>query len=138
MQTDLGNGVREFADRGRTLVETLLQPEDGVFERSKLFLDLLGSGEEVSLEFNSSILPALRPGWSRDYFLYADGFAKDMDFYSAYSSTVEPLPFHGMGPYTYGMTQSYPSDPAHLEYRLQWNSRYASDRSRMSYRLNFP
>ena len=108
-----------------------------VSERDDRFV-VIGSGEEVSLEFNSSILPALRPGWSRDYFLYADGFAKDMDFYSAYSSTVEPLPFHGMGPYTYGMTQSYPSDPAHLEYRLQWNSRYASDRSRMSYRLNFP
>ena len=47
---------------------------------------IIGSGDEVALEFDAEGLPSLRPGWTRDYFLYADGFAKDMDFYSAYSS----------------------------------------------------
>ena len=41
-------------------------------------------------------LDALLEGWARDYFFYADGFAKDMDFYAAHGYTVEPLPFHAM------------------------------------------
>jgi hypothetical protein len=104
-----------------------------VTEKDDRFV-ILGSGDEVSLEFDPSALPGVRPGWSRDYFLYADGFAKDMDFYSAYSSTVEPLPFHGMGPYTYGMPMGYPSSLAHLEYRLGANTRYVSGNAPTSYR----
>ena len=104
-----------------------------VSEKDDRFV-ILGSGDEVSLEFNPSTLPAVKSGWSRDYFLYADGFAKDMDFYSAYSATVEPLPFHGMGPYTYGMEARYPDDPKHLEYRLRTNTRYVSGGEATSYR----
>src|SRR6185369_16651452 len=103
-----------------------------VSEKDDRFV-ILGSGDEVSLEFNPSTLPAVKSGWSRDYFLYADGFAKDMDFYSAYSATVEPLPFHGMGPYTYGMEARYPDDPKHLEYRLRTNTRYVSGGEATSY-----
>jgi len=105
-----------------------------VTEKDDRFV-IIGSGEEVSLEFDPSTLPALRPGSARDYFLYADGFAKDMDFYSAYSATVEPLPYHGMGPYTYGAIPAYSSDPAHLLYRLTSNTRYVSGSSATSYRL---
>jgi Flp pilus assembly protein TadD len=107
-----------------------------VTEKDDRFV-IIGSGEEVSLEFDPSTLPALRPGWSRDYFLYADGFAKDMDFYSAYSATVEPLPFHGMGPYTYGMRTSYPADRGRLEYRLGTNTRYVSGAAGNSYRMQY-
>ena len=60
---------------------------------------ILGSGEEVTLEFDSTALPPVLPGWTRDYFFFADGFAKDMDFYEARAETVEPLPFHEMGRY---------------------------------------
>jgi tetratricopeptide (TPR) repeat protein len=98
---------------------------------------ILGSGDEVSLEFDPSRLPGVRPGWSRDYFLYADGFAKDMDFYSAYSSTVEPLPFHGMGPYTYEKTPQFPTDALRLDYRLNSNTRYVSGAGGASYRLKY-
>ena len=31
-----------------------------------------------------------------------------MDLYSAYPDTVEPLPFHSMSNYTYGMNEKYP------------------------------
>jgi hypothetical protein len=79
----------------------------------------------------------VRPGWTRDYFLYADGFAKDMDFYSAYSATVEPLPFHAMGPYTYGKPLDFPGGQVHLEYRLHSNTRYVGGDRNTSYRLRY-
>ena len=31
--------------------------------------------------------------------LHADGYCKDMDLYTAFPDTVEPLPFHGMSYY---------------------------------------
>jgi hypothetical protein len=111
-------------------VMELLQSADDRFA-------ILGSGEEVALEFDSSTLPTLRPGWSRDYFLYADGFAKDMDSYSAYFETVEPLPFHAMGKYPYGPEIRYPDGASHLAYRLGANTRYVSDAAPASFRFQY-
>jgi tetratricopeptide (TPR) repeat protein len=97
---------------------------------------IIASGDEVSLEFDPSSLAPLRPGWSRDYFLYADGFAKDMDFYESLSDTVEPLPFHSMPGYPYGVGTTYPSSPEYLRYRLTYNTRYISN-SAASYRSQY-
>ena len=52
-------------------------------------------GEAV--DFDAMHLPELPEGWTRDYFLYANGFAKDMDFYAAHGDTVSPLPFPSVG-----------------------------------------
>ena len=98
---------------------------------------ILGSGDEVSLEFDPAGLPGVKTGWKRDYFLYADGFAKDMDFYSAYSATVEPLPFHTMGQYPYGPETTFPADPAHLEYRLRSNTRDRGGNAGDSFRFRY-
>jgi hypothetical protein len=99
---------------------------------------ILGSGDEVALEFDPSALPAVQPGWMRDYFFYADGFAKDMDFYEAHSGTVEPLPFHAMGRYPYGPETQYPTGSQHLEYRLRTNTRYVSNsRGVRSFRFQY-
>ena len=98
---------------------------------------IMGSGDEVALEFDASTLPALRQGWSRDYFLYADGFAKDMDFYEALSDTVEPLPFHSMPRYPYGSAARYPATPEYVNYRLQYNTRYISGGGVLSYRSSY-
>ena len=98
---------------------------------------ILGSGDEVALEFDPSALPAIKPGWTRDYFLYADGFTKDMDFYSAYSSTVEPLPFHAMGGYPYPAGTTFPADRTRLDYRLRSNTRSASGNEGTSYRFQY-
>ena len=85
---------------------------------------VFGSGEEVALEFDPSDLPELPAGWIRDYFFFADGFAKDMDFYEAYSGTVEPLPYHTSEPYPY--TNSQPgTGPNRLRYQLD-NDRHSS------------
>jgi hypothetical protein len=98
----------------------------------------LGSGDEVALEFDASALPPLRPGWTRDYFFYADGFAKDMDFYEALSDTVDPLPFHAMGEYPYGRHTHYPTGPLHQDYRLNTNTRWVSGGEVRSFRFSYP
>ncbi len=54
---------------------------------------IFGAGDEVALEFDASALPPLLPGWTRDYFVYFNGYVKDMDFYAAHAQTVAPLPF---------------------------------------------
>ena len=55
-------------------------------------LVVMGSGDELELEFDARALPPLPNGWRRDYLLSVDGWAKDGDANTAYSQTVEPLP----------------------------------------------
>jgi hypothetical protein len=87
---------------------------------------IFGSGEDIDLQFATSMLPPLSKGWKRDYFFYANGWVKDMDFYEATPFTVADLPFRGMSRYPYPETEKYPDDPALLEYRLNWNDRFDS------------
>ncbi|OLC92614.1 MAG: hypothetical protein AUH86_18695, partial [Acidobacteria bacterium 13_1_40CM_4_58_4] len=68
---------------------------------------VFGSGEGLKLDFDSKSLPALPAGWVRDYFFYADGFEKDLDFYAAHAFTVEPLPRHSLLPYPYPEGKEY-------------------------------
>jgi Tfp pilus assembly protein PilF len=89
---------------------------------------VFSSGEGVKLNFDPRKLPALPAGWIRDYFFYADGFEKDMDFYAAHAFTVEPLPRHGLLSYPYPVGQEYPTDDQHLGYELDYNDRPRSDR----------
>jgi tetratricopeptide (TPR) repeat protein len=87
---------------------------------------IFGSGEDIDVEFDSAKLPPLPKGWNRDYFFYANGFVKDMDFYEASPFTVSDLPFHKMSGYPYAPTEHYPDDDATVEYRLDWNDRFDS------------
>jgi hypothetical protein len=87
---------------------------------------IFGSGEEIGADFSSAPLPALPKGWKRDYFFYANGFVKDMDFYEATPFTVADLPFHKMSAYPYPDKEHYPDDPAAVNYRLEWNDRFDS------------
>jgi len=84
---------------------------------------IFGSGDEVAVDFDATRLPELPDGWTRDYFLYANGFAKDMDFYAAHGDTVSPLPFHTLAPYPYPAGVGYPEDERHLKYMLEYNTR---------------
>jgi len=101
---------------------------------------VFGSGEGVKLDFNPRYLPTLPGGWVRDYFFYADGFEKDLDFYAAHAFTVEPLPRHTMLPYPYPAGKEYPLDGEHWGYELQFNTRQRSDRlpARLTYRFQPP
>ena len=89
---------------------------------------VFGSGEGLKLDFDPQKLQPLPAGWVRDYFFYADGFEKDLDFYAADAFTVEPLPRHSTLSYPYPAGKEYPSDPAHLDYQLEYNTRQRSDR----------
>jgi tetratricopeptide (TPR) repeat protein len=85
---------------------------------------IFGTGEDMDLEFGAASLPALPTGWSRDFFFYANGFVKDMDFYEASPFEVGSLPFHGMSTYPYPATEHYPTDAAHTAYQLEYNTRF--------------
>jgi len=89
---------------------------------------IFSSGEGAKLDFDARRLPALPAGWVRDYFFFADGFEKDLDFYAADAFSVEPLPKHGRKPYPYATGEEYPEDRKHLRYQLDYNTRSRSER----------
>ncbi len=98
---------------------------------------VFSSGEGMSLDFDPAKLPPLPAGWIRDYFFYADGFEKDLDFYAAHAFTVEPLPHHGPIAYPYPDDKSYPVDATHQQYQLDYNTRPRSDQMPSTLRYTY-
>ena len=98
---------------------------------------IFGSGEEIDAEFSDSALPALPPHWKRDYFFYADGFVKDMDFYEASPFTVAQRPFRQMTAYPYPANEHFPEDTRSLDYRLKWNDRFESGNRVQRYQFDY-
>jgi hypothetical protein len=86
---------------------------------------IMGSGDELALQFDTTSLPLLRQGDRRSFVLVVDGWAKDQDPNTAFSQTVEPLPFHGMSGYPYGPGERFPDSPAHREWRERYQTRPA-------------
>src|SRR5450631_2122477 len=111
-------------------VRTLLESIDDKFA-------VFGSGDEVALDFDPAQLPALPRGWVRDYFFVANGYEKDMDFYAYRGDTVDPLPFREMRTYPYP-GQSFPSDADHLNYLLEYNTRFMSGNESSGYSFQYP
>jgi tetratricopeptide (TPR) repeat protein len=123
-QHQRGNYTR-FGD-----VTTLLK---GIDDRYAIF----GSGEELATEFDATKLPSLPPHWKRDYFFYANGYVKDMDWWDASPFTVAQLPFHGMSAYPYPKSEEYPDNANALTYQLDWNDRFDAGEPVRSYRFNY-
>jgi tetratricopeptide (TPR) repeat protein len=98
---------------------------------------VFGTGEDMDLEFSATALPALPKGWSRDYFFYANGFVKDMDFYEAKPFSVGSLPFHGMSTYPYPANEHYPTDADHTAYQLEYNTRFESGSVDRSFQFDY-
>jgi hypothetical protein len=98
---------------------------------------IFGSGEEIDAEFSDASLPPLPSGWKRDYFFYANGFVKDMDFYEAMPFTVAEMPFHEMSTYPYPASEHYPAGSRFLQYRLDWNDRFESGERKQRYQFNY-
>ena len=99
---------------------------------------IFGTGEDIDAEFSAASLPPPAAGWTRDYFFYANGFVKDMDFYEATPFTVAQMPFHAMTSYPYPAEQQYPDDAPATAYRLDWNDRYQRGSvSAKSYRFEY-
>jgi len=90
-------------------------------------LVIMGSGDEVRLQFRAASINVPRQGWNRDFLLKVDGWAKDRDPNTAFSSSVEPLPFHEMSRYPYPAGEHYPRDAAHDNYQRTYNTRPARE-----------
>ncbi len=86
---------------------------------------IMGAGDELRLLFPTAGLPTLAPGARRDFLLLVDGWAKDADANTAFSQSVDPLPFHGMSRYPYPASEGYPDDRYHRHYRETYNTRPA-------------
>lgn len=87
---------------------------------------IANSGDEITIDFDASRLPALPRGWKRDFLIYSEGWVKDGDLNTAHGQTVEPLPFHDMPAYPYGSDVKYPADAKYNRYRQQYNTRLIS------------
>jgi len=98
---------------------------------------IFGSGEEIAAEFDATRLSTLPAHWKRDYFFYANGFVKDMDWWDASPFTVAELPFHKMSAYPYPASEKFPDDADALEYQLNWNDRFDSGEPVRSYRFDY-
>ncbi len=68
-------------------------------------LVLMNGGDECTLGFDTGTLPAKPISAKRDYFLFTSGWDKDADFHVAQGWTVNPIPWHGMDPQSYGQEQ---------------------------------
>lgn len=86
---------------------------------------IMGSGDELRLSFDAAAFPAIPDGWRRDFLLLVDGWAKDSDANTAFSQTVEPLPFHAMSSYPYPPEERYPDGELYEQYRRQYLTRPA-------------
>jgi tetratricopeptide (TPR) repeat protein len=98
---------------------------------------IFGTGEDMDLEFDAAAQPVLPANWVRDYFFYANGFVKDMDFYEASPFTVDTMPFHAMSAYPYKSSEHYPDDAEHLAYQLEWNNRFESGDAAHRYAFHY-
>lgn len=58
---------------------------------------IMNAGDELSLRFPAQA--PLQKGWVRDYVIAGDGWIKDGDYNSTYSSTVLPYPYHARKEY---------------------------------------
>jgi tetratricopeptide (TPR) repeat protein len=105
----------------------------GVDDRYAIF----GSGEEIAVEFDTAELPVLLAHWKRDYFFYANGYVKDMDWWDAMPFTVAQLPFHKMSTYPYPASEKFPDDADAIDYQLKWNDRFDSGEPVRSYRFDY-
>ncbi|MHC4641343.1 MAG: CRTAC1 family protein [Planctomycetota bacterium] len=84
---------------------------------------IMGRGEELTLRFPADAFGPTPKGCHRSFILKTDSFCKDMDLYSAYPDTVEPLPFHSMSNYPYEVNEKYPDGDKWREYRERFNTR---------------
>ncbi len=98
---------------------------------------IFGSGEEIATQFDTTTLPPLPAGWTRDYFFYANGYVKDMDWWDALPFTVAQLPSHTMPAYPYPEGKEEPLSTDSLDYQLNWNTRFDSGNPNRSYRFHF-
>jgi Tfp pilus assembly protein PilF len=123
--------VPDFFDYAHLMTTAPWNPASGFYTRygrvRKLLLEAddqlvtMASGDELTVKFSARDLPPLRPGWKRDFFLYAVGYAKDGEPNTEFSRTVAPMPFLSMRNYPSDMRP--PSDSSYGQYLQDYESR---------------
>jgi hypothetical protein len=89
---------------------------------------LCGPGDEVTVEFDASGLPPVKPGYVRSFVLRTHGYCKDTAPFTATGGEVGPLPFRGMGGYPDGAADRSKAPVGQAEYDREWNTRPAGGR----------
>jgi hypothetical protein len=84
---------------------------------------ILGSGDEIAVSFDATVLSPPGPGMTRSFVLISHAYCKDMDLYTAEPDTVEPLPFRDMAEYPYAAESAPPDSPCLRDYRERFNTR---------------
>ena len=84
-------------------VRELLQAVDDRFVISR-------PGDALTLSVDASALPPLAPNMRRTFLLYASGYSKEMDLYSASPDVAWPVPFRAMPRYPYAPPALYPHE----------------------------
>ena len=87
---------------------------------------IMNAGDELALRFPAP--PPPPPGWARDFVLVGDGWVKDGDYNTGYSTTVRPLPYHGMTDYSSppGRLEDDPGYRRHPEDWSVYHTRYVT------------
>ena len=85
---------------------------------------IIAAGDEVVLRF-ADTLPPVQDGWRRDWLVYLNGWVKDGDPNTLHGDRVEPLPFHAMSGYPYGLGEQFPDSPLHRAWQAEYNTRPA-------------
>jgi FG-GAP-like repeat/Tetratricopeptide repeat len=87
---------------------------------------IMNAGDELVFRF--PVPPGPSAGWTRDFVLVGDGWVKDGDLNTTYSTTVLPLPTHGAAAYN-TPPNGLERDPAFLSHPSDWDlyhTRYVS------------
>jgi hypothetical protein len=113
--------------------ESPWQTIEGAFTRYGTVTDLLidaddryvimAPGDEMTVAFDATSVPALAEGWTRDFLIYSDGWIKDADLNTATGNTVAPLPFHGMTQYPYVEGEWEPESERVQKFMSEYNTR---------------
>ncbi|HEV2491526.1 MAG TPA: FG-GAP-like repeat-containing protein [Terriglobia bacterium] len=98
---------------------------DALVKRGDDRLVVMATGDEITVRFSARGLPKVQPGWKRDFFLYARGYAKDGEPNTAYWRTVEPLPFFTMSNYPYTPDEHSPDGGSLRDYVGEYETRPA-------------
>jgi hypothetical protein len=88
-----------------------------LLEKSDDRFVIAGSGDELRMRFKAPA-PA-RAGYTRDFIFAGDGWMKEGDYSFAHSTTLAPLPYHGMKRYDAPLT-SLEQERAYHEHPADW------------------
>ena len=87
---------------------------------------IMNAGDEIAFRFPAP--PPPPDGWARDFVLVGDGWVKDGDYNTTFSTTVRPLPAHDQPLYTTppGRLEEDPVYQRHAEDWRTYHTRYVS------------